>query len=64
MPVGAPARARAPQRPCLSWPCHTGSVPLLWLALFSPVVLLVLMLAMERVEHGVVDTDPDIRSET
>jgi hypothetical protein len=38
-------------------------VPLLWLALFSPVVLLVLMLAMERVEHGVVDADPDIRAD-
>jgi hypothetical protein len=32
-------------------------------ALFAPVVLLLLMLAMERVEHGVVDPDPDIRVE-
>jgi hypothetical protein len=34
-------------------------VPLLWLALFSPVVLLVLMLAMERVEQGLSDQEPD-----
>jgi len=36
-------------------------VPLLWLALFSPVVLLVLMLAMERVEQGLSEPDPDGR---
>jgi hypothetical protein len=38
-------------------------VPLLWLALFAPIVLLVLMLAMERVEGGLADPDPDIRAE-
>jgi hypothetical protein len=33
-------------------------VPLLWIALFSPLVLLVLMLAMERVEGGLADQEP------
>jgi hypothetical protein len=38
-------------------------VPVLWLALLAPVVLLALMLAMERVEGGLTDPDPDIRAE-
>jgi hypothetical protein len=39
-------------------------VPLLWLAQYSPVVLLLLKLAMERFEGEIVVPDPDIRSET
>jgi hypothetical protein len=39
-------------------------VPLLWLALFSPVVLLGLMLSMERVERGLSEPEPDDRAET
>jgi hypothetical protein len=34
-------------------------VPVLWLALLSPLVLLLVMLAMERVEHGLTDEEPD-----
>jgi len=34
-------------------------VPLLWLALLSPVVLLLVMLSMERVERGLGDREPD-----
>jgi hypothetical protein len=36
-------------------------MPVLWLALVSPVVLLVLMLAMERVERGLSEPEPDSR---
>jgi hypothetical protein len=38
-------------------------VPVLWLALVSPVVLLVLMLGMERVERGLSEQEPDSRAE-
>jgi hypothetical protein len=38
-------------------------VPVLWLALISPVVLLALMLAMERVERGLSEPEPDGRSD-
>jgi hypothetical protein len=34
-------------------------VPLLWLALLSPVVLLLVMLSMERVERGLGEHEPD-----
>jgi hypothetical protein len=33
-------------------------VPLLWITLLSPLVLLVLMMAMERVETGLEDGEP------
>ena len=58
MPVGPPARAGASEHPGLTRHWHTGCVPLLWIALFSPLVLLVLMLAMERVEGGLDDQEP------
>ncbi|HUR12918.1 MAG TPA: hypothetical protein VM097_00355 [Mycobacteriales bacterium] len=34
-------------------------MPVLWLALLSPLVLLVVMLAMDRVEQGLSDPEPD-----
>jgi hypothetical protein len=34
-------------------------VPVLWLALLSPVVLLVVMLSMERVERGLSEPESD-----
>jgi hypothetical protein len=33
-------------------------VPLLWITLLSPLVLLLLMMAMERVETGLQDGEP------
>jgi len=33
-------------------------VPVLWLALLSPLVLLLAMLAMERVEEGLDEAEP------
>jgi hypothetical protein len=33
-------------------------VPLLWITLLSPLVLLLLMMAMERVETGLEDREP------
>jgi hypothetical protein len=33
-------------------------VPLLWITLLSPLVLLLLMMAMERVETGLQDAEP------
>jgi hypothetical protein len=38
-------------------------VPVLWLALLSPVVLLLVMLSMERVERGLTEPEPDGRSQ-
>jgi hypothetical protein len=58
VPVGAAARAGASQHPRLTQHWHNGGVPILWLALLSPLVLLLLMLAMERVEGGLVEEEP------
>jgi hypothetical protein len=38
-------------------------VPVLWLALLSPIVLLFVMLAMERVERGLTEPEPDGRAQ-
>ena len=34
-------------------------MPVLWLALLSPLVLLFVMLSMERVERGLTEPEPD-----
>ncbi len=42
---------------------QTGVVPVLWLALAAPMVLLALMLAMERVERGLSQPEAEGNSE-